>query len=163
MFIKTKRGRALGQGLLIAGLVAASAAFVSPVSAGECPANKVKADATKPVTTPASGVTDNVLATLDLANEAPKLKGSEMRVRKLVIQPGGVVPWHSHADRPALIYIVEGEILEYASNCVDPILHKAGEVSREHHGIAHWWKNVSNKPVTLLSFDIRRDPNDKHM
>jgi quercetin dioxygenase-like cupin family protein len=163
MFMKTKRGRAFGQGLVIAGLVAASAAFVSTASAGECPADKVKAGVREMVTTPSSGVTDNVLAALDLANEAPKLKGSQMRVRKLVIQPGGVVAWHSHADRPALIYIVEGEIIEYASNCSAPIVHKAGEVSREHHGIAHWWKNTGEKTVTLLSFDIRRDPNDKHM
>ena len=33
-----------------------------------------------------------------------------MRIRKLTIEPGGIVPWHSHADRPALILIVEGEI-----------------------------------------------------
>ena len=37
--------------------------------------------------------------------------------RKLTIEPGGVVPWHSHGDRPAIIYIAEGEIVEYASNC----------------------------------------------
>lgn len=160
MLTKTKRRRAFGQGLLVAGFVAASASLAN---AGECPAGKVKAGATQPVTTPASGVTDTVLTTLDLANEAPKLKGSEMRVRKLVIEPGGVVPWHSHADRPALIYIVEGEIVEYASNCSAPIVHNAGEVSREHNGIAHWWKNLTDKKVTLLSFDIRRDPNDKHM
>ena len=30
----------------------------------------------------------------------------------LVVQPGGIVPWHSHADRPALIYVVSGEIVE---------------------------------------------------
>ena len=59
--------------------------------------------------------------------------GHLMRVRKLEIQPGGIVPWHSHDDRPALIYVVSGEIYEYASNCAVPILHKAGEVARETH------------------------------
>src|SRR2546429_1060354 len=41
-------------------------------------------------------------------------------------------PWHSHGERPALIYIIEGEIVEYASNCAAPITHKAGERSEEH-------------------------------
>jgi quercetin dioxygenase-like cupin family protein len=73
------------------------------------------------------------------------------------------VPWHSHEDRPALIYVVTGEIYEYASNCAVPILHKAGEVARETHATAHWWKNDGKAPVVLLSFDIQRDPNDHHM
>jgi quercetin dioxygenase-like cupin family protein len=86
-----------------------------------------------------------------------------MRVRKLEIQPGGVVPWHSHDDRPALIYVVTGEIYEHASNCAQPILHKAGEVARETHATSHWWKNEGKAPVVLLSFDIQHDPNDHNM
>jgi quercetin dioxygenase-like cupin family protein len=31
-----------------------------------------------------------------------------LRFRKLTIEPNGIVPWHSHADRPALIFIAEG-------------------------------------------------------
>ena len=76
-----------------------------------------------------------------------------MRLRRLEIQPGGVVPWHSHGDRPAIIYIVQGEILEYASTCAVPILHKAGEVARETHATAHWWQNKSCSTVVLLSAD----------
>ena len=72
-------------------------------------------------------------------------------MRKLVIEPGGIVPWHSHADRPAIIYVVEGEIEEYASNCAAPILHKAGEVVAETKDVSHWWKNVGDKTVVLLS------------
>jgi quercetin dioxygenase-like cupin family protein len=86
-----------------------------------------------------------------------------MRVRRLEIQPGGIVPWHSHAERPALIYIVSGTIVEHASNCAVPITHKAGEVARETHATSHWWQNTGTVPVVLLSFDIQRDPNDKNM
>ena len=39
------------------------------------------------------------------------------------------MPWHSHDNRPAMIYIVYGEIVEYASNCAVPIVHKAGDVA----------------------------------
>lgn len=143
-------------------LLAGFAAF-APAFAGECPAGQARPDATKPSTVAAKGVTDTVLAQIDLGGEKVALKGHNMRVRRLVIQPGGIVPWHSHAERPALIYIISGVINEYASNCAVPIVHKAGEVARETHATAHWWQNTGNVPVVLLSFDIQHDPNDKHM
>ncbi len=87
-----------------------------------------------------------------------KIKGRELRFRKMVIQPGGIVPWHSHDDRPALIYVAEGEIIEYASNCAAPIHHKAGEIRAETQGTAHWWKNLSDKPVVLFIGDVRARP-----
>ena len=69
-----------------------------------------------------------VLAAIDLEKEPAMIKERQLRFRKLTIQPGGIVPWHSHADRPAIIYIAEGEIIEYASNCAYPIVHKAGDI-----------------------------------
>ena len=92
------------------------------------------------------GVTDTTLGAIDLGKEMAKIKGRELRFRKMVIQPGGIVPWHSHDDRPALIYVAEGEIIEYASNCAGPIHHKAGEIRPETQGTSHWWKNLSDKP-----------------
>ena len=68
-----------------------------------------------------------------------------MRLRKLVIQPGGIVPWHSHAERPANIYVVEGAMTEYRSTCAVPIEHKAGEVAVESGNLAHWWKNNTDE------------------
>jgi quercetin dioxygenase-like cupin family protein len=108
-------------------------------------------------------VTDNVLGQVELAKEKVTLADRRLRLRKLVLQPGGVVPWHSHGDRPAIIYIVEGEIVEYASTCAVPIVHKAGEVARETHTTSHWWKNTSDKTVVLLSADILHDKSDKNM
>ena len=81
------------------------------------PADKVKANAREAVKVEAVGVSDTTLGAIDLGKEKAKIKGRELRFRKMVIQPGGVVPWHSHDDRPALIYVAEGEILEFASNC----------------------------------------------
>jgi quercetin dioxygenase-like cupin family protein len=157
-------GRPLRCAIAVAGALAAALAIgVSSAVAGECPADKFKADVRAPDATPATGVTDTVLASIDLAKEPVKLNDHLQRVRKLVIQPGGVVPWHSHTDRPALIYIIEGEIFEYASNCSVPILHKAGDVRAEVQGTSHWWKNLGDKTVTLLSFDILHDKSDHNM
>lgn len=149
--------------MFLATTLLAASALIAPAFAGECPAGQMRADATKPSTAAAKDVTDKVLAQIDLANEKVALKGHMMRVRKLEVQPGGVVPWHSHGERPALIYIISGEIQENASNCAVPILHKAGEVARETHLTSHWWQNTGKVPVVLLSFDIQNDPNDKHM
>ena len=148
---------------LVASALLAGLAFTSPAFAGECPASQMRADATKPSTAAAKDVTDKVLAQIDLADEKLALAGHMMRVRKLEVQPGGVVPWHSHGDRPALIYVMSGEIVEHASNCAVPILHKAGEVARETHASAHWWNNQGKTPAVLLSFDILHDPNDHNM
>jgi len=157
----TVTGR-VARGVITAAALAGGLAFAGTAAAGECPAGKMMPGAANPGHA-ARNVTDTVLAQIDLGGEAVKLNGHNMRLRKLVIQPGGIVPWHSHGDRPALIYVVSGAIYEYASTCAVPILHKAGDVARETHATAHWWKNIGTVPVVLLSFDIQRDPNDKNM
>lgn len=124
-------------------------------AAGECPAGKEKAGAVTSGPTEPVGVTDVVLGDVDLSKEVVKLKGRDLRIRRLVIEPGGVVPWHSHAERPALIMTMWGTIVEYRSNCEEPITHRAGDVAEEHGGIAHWWKNESDSIVILIAADIK--------
>jgi quercetin dioxygenase-like cupin family protein len=146
-----------------AAAVVAATGFAFNAQAGECPADKRMPNARQPVDFKAVGVTDTTLGSIDLGKEPAKIAGRELRFRKLVIEPGGIVPWHSHDDRPALIYVAEGEIQEYASNCVAPIVHKAGEIRAETHGTAHWWKNLGDKTVVLFVGDVRRDPKDHNM
>lgn len=137
--------------------------FAFSAQAGECPTDKRMANARQPVDFKPVGVTDTTLGAIDLGKEMAKITGRELRFRKMTIAPGGIVPWHSHDDRPALIYVAEGEIIEYASNCAAPIHHKAGEIRAETQGTSHWWKNLSDKQVILFIGDVRHDPNDKHM
>jgi quercetin dioxygenase-like cupin family protein len=141
---------------LIAAALAASFTLAAPAFAGECPAHKRVADGQgqKMVGHGPKAVSDTVVAATDLGNETVGLKEHQFRARRLVIQPGGIVPWHSHNERPAMIYIVKGEIHEYASNCAAPILHKAGDVAREAKGTSHWWQNMGKGTVELISVDI---------
>jgi len=129
-----------------------------PRSRANAPPTSSKPDVRQEVTLKAVGVTDTTLGSIDLEKEPANIKGRELRFRKLVIQPGGIVPWHSHGDRPALIYVAEGQIEEYASNCSVPIVHKAGEIRPEKSGTSHWWKNLGDKTVVLFVGDVRRDP-----
>jgi quercetin dioxygenase-like cupin family protein len=125
--------------------------------AGECPADKVAANALPGAATAPVGVVDTELASIDLAQENVKLDQRRLRLRHMTIAPGGIVPLHSHEDRPALIMVNAGEIYESSSKCSVPILHKAGEVSREFLGTKHWWKNTGSVAVDLTIGDIVND------
>ena len=162
MFQSKEKGR-LGRNLLFAGAALGACLAASAAFADGCPADQKKPDARGPVDFKPVGVTDTVIASIDVSKAPFDIKDRNFRMRKLTIEPGGIVPWHSHGDRPAIIYIIEGEINEYASNCAVPIVHKAGDVVAETSEVSHWWKNLGDKTVVLLSADLLKDPNDKNM
>lgn len=141
--------------LAIASAVVALAPVVA--HAGECPAGKAGTNALAGAPTAPVGVVDTELAAVDLAKENVKLEMRRLRLRHMTIAPGGIVPLHSHADRPALIMVNAGEIYEYSSKCTVPILHKAGDVAREYLGTQHWWKNTGTTTVDLTIGDIVND------
>jgi len=163
MTINNPFGRPPGQCVFFATLFVAATMVATSAFAGECPPGKMQANVRPPVNTPASGVTDTTLGSIDLGKEAVMLKDHELRFRKLTIAPGGVVPWHSHADRPALIFVAQGEIVEYASNCSEPIAHKAGDIRPETSGTSHWWKNLGDQTVILYVGDVLHDKTDHNM
>ena len=134
-------------------LAAGLALIATPVLAGECPANQVTTAATQSGPSEPTGVTDTVIGSIDLG-DGYGVPGRAFRMRKLTIEPGGVVPSHMHGARPAQIYVVQGEIVEHRSSCATPITHKAGDIAVERGDISHWWKNESKKKVVLISADI---------
>ena len=156
MFLTKEQGR-FGRYALLAGVIACASFAVTAAQASECTADQTKTDVRQPVELKPVGVTDTVIAMIDVDKEQG-IKDRNLRMRKLVVEPGGIVPWHSHGERPAIIYIIEGEINEYASNCAVPIVHKAGDVV-----ISHCWKNLGDKTVVLLSADLLKDPTDHTM
>ena len=151
---KRSRMRA-AQSALLASLVSLFA--VSSAYAGECPAGKAGANPLSGAATAPVGVTESELSFIDLGKEAVNLPQRRLRFRHMEIAPGGMVPLHSHADRPALIMVNAGQIYEYSSQCTVPILHKAGEIGRESNGLKHWWKNEGNATVVLTIADIVND------
>ena len=156
MPVTKPRGNALAvPSILFAGLVSIVAS--APALAGECPADKVGANALPGAPTAPVGVMENELAAIDLAKENVRLDQRRLRFRHMEIQPGGIVPLHSHADRPALIMVNAGQIYENSSKCLVPILHKAGDISREFLGTEHWWKNEGTAVVVLTIADIVND------
>src|SRR5437870_1557023 len=168
MSINSRQDRSNWRRAALAGVIAGALSIVATVaSAGECPAEKKVADGLgqKPSTAAAKDVTDVVRATTDLSKEPLAQNGRLFRLRQLDVKPGGIVPWHSHGNRPAMIYIVSGEIVEYASNCAVPIVHKAGDVAAERNGTSHWWQNTATTTAVLISVDLFPVENmkDEHM
>ena|SRR5438874_1639363 len=134
-----------------AAALVAALAFASPAQAGQC--SKAGSMSLANAPTMPKGVTDTIIGAVDLGPEIG-VDGRMLRTRRLVIQPGGIVPLHSHKDRPALIYTLSGSITEYSSACALPIQHKAGDISREADGLSHYWINHGKVPAVVLSSDV---------
>jgi quercetin dioxygenase-like cupin family protein len=151
--------------IVMAAVVAGGIGLAGPAFAGACPEDKLRPDGSGEMmnATPAKDVSDVVLTQVDLAREPAAVKDRLLRLRRLEIKPGGVVPWHSHGNRPAIIYIVQGDIVEYSSSCAVPIVHHAGEAATETHVTQHWWKNTGKDTVVLLSADLFPVKTDEHM
>jgi quercetin dioxygenase-like cupin family protein len=137
-----------------AAAIAVAAFGATPALAGQCPAGQETANALADRATAPKDVTDDVLGSIDLGQQIG-VAGRDLRLRKLVVQPGGVVPFHSHDGRPALIITVSGEITEHRTSCAVPIVHKAGELSRETNEIGHYWVNHGKVPAVLYSADVK--------
>src|SRR5262245_47038500 len=88
MLTTTHRRAVAAFAFLVAGLA-------GPAQAGDCTSGH-KANARGPVDHAVQGVTDTTLGAIDLGKEQAKITGRELRFRKMVIEAGGVVPWHSH-------------------------------------------------------------------
>jgi quercetin dioxygenase-like cupin family protein len=144
----------MGLGAAIGAVLVFSA---SVAEAGECPAGKVKAGVRSSGETMPKEVTDEELSSIDLGREIAGFDTRRLRFRKLVVEPGGVVPWHDHTNRPALILTASGEITEFRSDCSVGVTHKAGEISKEVKGVMHWWKNEGREAAVLYAADVKQD------
>lgn len=122
--------------------------------AGECPADKVLQQPRKIEDVAEKHLKRETLAVIPLKGWRG-VGDLLLRTRRLTIEPGGFVPTHYHNDRPSIVYIIKGEIIEHSTSCSVPIIHRAGEWTPEFgdfHG--HWWENKSDSEVVLTSSDV---------
>src|SRR5437868_12875245 len=55
------------------------------------------------------GLDAKVESTIDLA---PDMPGYQLRLRTITFEPGGVAGFHSHKQRPAFAYVMQGSLTE---------------------------------------------------
>jgi quercetin dioxygenase-like cupin family protein len=127
--------------LLTASLLAATIA--APTMAQDAKPQKTK------------GISLASRSTLQLGEQIPELEGYAMQLRTIVLQPGAVAAYHSHAKRPVVAYLVNGEYVEHRDD-LGEIVHKPGDQWVEGAEVAHWSENRGTEPAVLINVEVFR-------
>lgn len=139
------------EGLSRRALLAAAAASATAVAAKGAGAQGFTGP-TQP-----KGISAVELGHVPLGLEFPTIdgmNGRQLRIRLWTIEPAGIVPLHSHNDRPAVMYILQGTIVEHRDDRDEPVVHEAGGISKESGGVTHWWENEGDVAVKLVAVDV---------
>ena len=107
--------------------------------------------------TETKGMKAPVIASLDLGPEIDGMQGRQLRMRWLTLEPGGVVAVHSHKDRPAVVYLLEGTVTELREGGYVKE-HREGDAWGEGKDTNHWAENRGTKPVVAIVVDILKQP-----
>jgi quercetin dioxygenase-like cupin family protein len=97
------------------------------------------------------------LSAFDMGKQGLKdYEQRQMRIRRIDFEPGGIAAFHSHSQRPALSYILAGELVEHRNGAPDRV-YKAGDVITETTDVDHWAENKGTAPVTIISVDLFKE------
>lgn len=99
------------------------------------------------------GFTASKTTTVDLGNEIEGMTGRQLRLRLLTIEPGGHIGLHSHKDRPAVVYDVQGTDQVGLADGSKKILHP-GDTSTSTKDTMHYHRNIGTDNVVLIAVDI---------
>lgn len=109
----------------------------------------------KQVASETKGVTVSLLGTVDLGSEIDGMEGLQLRMRKVIIEPGGVFgPVHDHIGRPGIVYIMEGTITDHRNGIATD--YGPGLGWPEDRNTLHWLENRGTLPAVEISVDIVR-------
>lgn len=88
-----------------------------------------------------------------LEHEIPGMENRQLRIRLLTIEPGGHIKVHSHKNRPAAFYVIQGATtIIYGDGTVKRFT--AGSMGVANKDTVHWHKNNEKVPVVLVAADI---------
>jgi quercetin dioxygenase-like cupin family protein len=94
---------------------------------------------------------------IDLGPEIEGMKGWQLRLREINIEPGGHIGIHSHKDRPAVVYFRQGTDT-VTNEDGSAKTFKAGDSTSESVKTVHWHKNVGNDAVIIFTADLIKAP-----
>jgi quercetin dioxygenase-like cupin family protein len=101
------------------------------------------------------GQSEEVLRSLDLTAELESGKGRPLRMRRITVQPGGALALHNHVDRPAVTYMLSGEMTYHQAGRPDTVI-RAGQGFAEGRATTHWGENTGKAPAVWIAVDIPR-------
>lgn len=99
------------------------------------------------------GISGKVIAKVDLPKDFDLSQGRQLRMREVTIAPGGFLPMHSHADRPAVAYVLQGTMTELLEGEAEPVVVTAGQAYATHCQ-PHALLNRGDMPVVFLEIDL---------
>jgi len=94
-----------------------------------------------------------VLQSLDLGQEIEGLEGRQLRLRKLSLEPGGHIAVHSHKDRPAVAYILQGTTTVTFADGTSKRFSAGDSISADGN-TTHWHRNDESEPMVLVTVDV---------
>jgi quercetin dioxygenase-like cupin family protein len=110
------------------------------------------ADGQQAAPTETKGVTQKLLAAVDLGPEIEGMGGRQLRMRTVTIEPGGIFGIHSHKDRPGVNYVLQGKITEHRGDVTKE--YGPGEFWTENKETTHWVENKGTTPAVFIPVDI---------
>ena len=113
----------------------ALAVSVSAASA-QAPAGEPKGPVAKP------------LLNLDLAPEIDSVQGRVMRMQLTTYAPGASNKPHSHKDRPEVVYILSGKVIEHRGEVAKE--YGPGDTFTADRNTTHWMENQGTVPAVML-------------
>lgn len=99
------------------------------------------------------GISLAASSTLALGSQIPALTGYALQIRVVVLQPGAVAAYHSHAKRPVVAYLVSGDYTEHRDG-QGVVAHQPGEQWVEGADLAHWSENRGTETATLVNVEV---------
>ena len=98
-----------------------------------------------------TGVTAELLATVDLGAEIEGLTGRQLRMRMFTFEPGAVFgPIHDHIGRPGIVYILQGTITDHRDGVATD--YGPGVGWPEDRNTRHWLENRG--PITAVEISV---------
>jgi quercetin dioxygenase-like cupin family protein len=99
------------------------------------------------------GQSEELLRSIDLSNELDSTKGRPLRMRKVTLQPGGVLGLHNHVDRPAVTYLLQGQMTYHQEGKPD-VVANPGDGFAEGRATTHWAESTGKVPAVWIAVDI---------
>jgi quercetin dioxygenase-like cupin family protein len=94
------------------------------------------------------------LLNLDLAPEMDSVAGRALRMQLTTYEPGASNKAHSHKDRPEVVYILSGKVIEHRGDVAKE--YGPGDTFTADHTTTHWMENKGTVPAVMLVTGIAK-------
>lgn len=99
------------------------------------------------------GFTASKTTVVELGSEIDGMAGRQLRMRMLTIEPNGYIGIHSHKNRPAVVYFMQGTDEVGLADGTKKIMH-AGDTSSATKATMHYHRNIGKDNVVLIAVDV---------